>query len=219
MGKFAAGNLTFADVRMSGIPAFGDGSQHTWITMLRQQTKELQEKPIKTVPSVMTDAFERINLPPNDPRKIRNINDLNALYVKEQVSFADLQHLRTEFKNQQTDDGQKLGQVQADFLKGVKPLLDKSTMNSLDAGGAERVYQFNAYVTKQVAAARQDPKADVYELFNPASPKYLGKAVSTFQTPTQRTSAELAGRIDDAMKPKRLPNETAQQFLDRTKTK
>jgi hypothetical protein len=194
MGKFVAGTLTMGDVRAAKIPAFGDGSQHTWVTMLKQQTRDMIEKPIKTIPSVMVAAFERINLPAGDPRKITSLHEINKLYTQQQVSWADLSHLQKAFKDQQTEDGQRLGQVQSDFMKGIKAQLDKSTMNRLDEAGGERMFRFTVYVNKQVEAARK-ANEDPYQLFNPASPKYLGKAIPQFQSGAQRAQANLAGRV------------------------
>lgn len=205
MGKFTSGKLTMNDVRTAGLPAFGEGSQHTWISMMKQQAKDWAEKPIKTIPSVMVDAFERINLPVGDPRKITNVHDLDTLYTREQVALPDLMHLRTEFKDQMTDGGQKLGIVKQDFLKGIKPQLDKSTMNSLDSGGGERFNNYTQYVNTQVEATRKAGK-DPYELFNPQSSSYLGKAVPTFQTGPQIMQRDLSGKINASMdKSKRKP--------------
>lgn len=198
MGRFVQGKLTVADVRAAGLPVFGEGSQNQWIGMLRTQAKEWQEKPIKTSPSVMVDAFERINLPAGDPRKITSMSEINKLYTDQSVSWADLSHLQKAFKDQQDEAGVRLGEVRGDFLKGIKPQLDKSTMNRIDQGGAERTFKFTMFVNEQVAKARaanQDP----YELFNPGSPKYLGKYVPQFQSGAQTLEANLAGRINESL--------------------
>ncbi|MES2348492.1 MAG: hypothetical protein V4641_13095 [Pseudomonadota bacterium] len=220
MGKFIGGKMTMNDVRNSGLPAFGEGSQHTWISMLKQQAKDWAEKPIKTVPSVMVDAFERINLPPGDPRKITNLSEINGLYASQRVSLADLEHLRKEFKDQMTDSGQKLGTVKQDFMKGMRPQLDKSSMNSMDAGGAERFSNFTVYVNTQLDNARK-ANQDPYELFNPQSSKYLGKAVPAFQSGPQTMQRDLAGKVNASMgkTAKRNPGESVDAYLARVSSK
>jgi hypothetical protein len=198
MGKFIDGKLTMGDVRASGLPTFGEGSQNTWVTMLRTQAKEWAEKPIKTNPTVMLDAFTSINLPAGDPKKITSMSEINNLYTKGYVSWADLSHLRSEFQNQQTAEGQRLGTVKSDFMKGIKAQLDKSTMNRLDEAGGERMFRYTVYVNEQIDAARKANK-DPYQLFNPNSPEYVGKSIPQFQSGPQRTQVDLAKRIDASL--------------------
>ena len=216
MGRFVEGKLTVDDVRAAGIPAFGEGSQATWVSMLRQQAKEWDEKPVKTNPSAMVGAFERIDLPAGDPRKITSLNEINKLYVNKQVSWADLTHLQKAFKDQQTEGGQRLGEVRDNFLRGMKPQLDRSTMNLLDSGGAERHSRFIFFVRQQEEAARA-ANQDRYELYNPDSPKYLGKFVARFQTGPQQRQRDLSDRINrslDASRARR-PGETPAEYLKR----
>ncbi len=216
MGKFVEGKLTVNDVRASGLPTFGEGSQNQWVTMLRTQAKEWAEKPIKTQPSVMVDAFERIGLPAGDPRRITGMGEINKLYIEQKVSWADLTHLQKAFKDQQTEAGQRLGEVKGEFLKGMKSQLDKSSMVMTDAGGGERMYRFTNYVNEQVAKAVADGKSNPYDLFNPASPQYLGKAVSQFQTGAQRQAVKITNQVNEAFeKSKKLEGESPADYLKR----
>lgn len=201
MGQFAAGKLTMPDVRAAGLPAFGEGSQATWAGMLKQQAKDWADKPARTESAVYSDTLERIRLPYGDPRKLLDANDIYKLYGNG-LSSTDTDRLAKKLRDDATDDGRKIGQTIENMVRGVKPQLDKSTFNSIDAGGADRVAAFRDFVEKHVEEARKaniDPRT---ELLNRDSPKWLGHQVTAFQTGAQRTAAKLSEQINTSMEPK-----------------
>ena len=218
MGQFISGKLNVSAVRGAGLPAFGEGSQNTWISMLKAQTKEATERPNKTDPNVLRDLFDRINLSNDDPRKITDLKPITEAYIKNKLSTTDMERASKWVQDARTDSGQRLGQAQSQFLAGMKGRLDKSTMNRLDDGGSERFYNFQVYVNDKVAKARE-AKEDPYELFNPSSKKYLGNDVGQFQTSAQKLQRDIAGQINESLDTKkaRLPNETPEEYLNRMK--
>ena len=73
-------------------------------------------------------------------------------------------------------------------------------MNPLDTGGGERFYNFSHFVNEKVQQAKSEnnPKNNVYDLFNPSSPTYLGKYVSQFKSGSQGMSRDIATKINQS---------------------
>jgi hypothetical protein len=215
MGKFVDKKLTVADVRAAGLPAFGEGSQNTWIDKIKQQTKDLTEGPAKTNPTLFNSLRERMDLPPGSPRKMQSADEIWSYFGKG-LSEADAFRLERRFLDSRNENGQRWSQAENEFIKNIRPMLDKSTMNSLDVGGGERIQRFSVFMRDKADEMRKANK-DPYELFRPDSPEYLGKFIPQFQTGAQRQAVDFAGRINNAMS--RKPGETPAQYFERTKPK
>lgn len=199
MGKFVAGKLTMDDVRGAGLPAFGDGSQATWISMLRQQTKDLTEKPVRTNPNVYNAVRERIDLPFGDPKRITDRDDIWREYVNRNISEADANRLERRFVDARSESGQRWAQAESEFIHNVvKPQLDKSTMLKIDMEGGARVQSFSVFMRDKADEYRKANK-DPYALLKPDSPEYIGKFIPRFQSGAQRTQADLANKVDAAL--------------------
>lgn len=213
MDKFMAGKLTWGDVKAAGLPAFGEGSQDTWMRHMKQQAKDWAEKPAKTSPTVFNDVRERIDLPAGDPRRITDSSEVWKFYGNG-LSEPHAAALERRVRDNRSESGQKWSQAEAEFIRNVRPQLDKSTMNSIDQGGGERVQSFTSYLRDAANAANKAGK-DPYKLLDPRSPDYVGKDIPRFQTPAQRTAAGISDKLNAAMA--RRPNETPAQYLERTK--
>ncbi len=192
--RLGSGKLTAGDVLNSDLPAVGEGSKLTFLNLLHTRANEAAERPIKTVPSVMLDLFNRTHLPDGDPRKITDENQYNSAYLSKQLSFDDLQKLRGEYTQMRTPEGERLSDVKKQFLDGIRPRFDSSTMTNIDADGKERMYKFMSFVNDQEAQARKAGK-NPYDLYNPNSPDYLGNKTGAFQATLDQQIRNLAGRL------------------------
>jgi hypothetical protein len=231
--KLAANRLTATDVLQSGLRPIGEGSKEHFLNVLRTRAKETTEAPIKTVPSVMLDLFTRIHAPAGSPGKITDEAELNNAYINKRLSFEDFNRLRKEVTDARTPEGEKLGKRRNDFVQGVAAQLDRSNplMGKIDASGKQQVYEFGHYVDKRMDAYRKAGK-DPYELFDPASPDYLGRpeVLTGFQKTMQQSMKDYSdglrrqsgtGRPGGGVSPAkaRQPGETVQQYLERTGAK
>lgn len=194
--KLADNSLTVRDIIDSNLPAVGDGSKEHFLNVLRTRSKEAAETPIRTTPSVMLDLFERIHLPDGDPRKITDENQVTDSYLKKQLSFDDMGKLRKEIADSRTETGQRLSATRESFFKAVKPQLDKSTMFMVDPKGGEAMYRFQQYALEQEAQLRKEGKTqEIYQLYNPNSPTYLGKSLPAFQRSLEEQVRDMAGAV------------------------
>lgn len=72
------------------------------------------------------DLFDRIHAPEGDPRKITTETAIDAVYLNEDLSFADLQHLRKEVAELRTESGAKFSERKKGLFDAIKPSIDKS---------------------------------------------------------------------------------------------
>ena len=171
-------------------------------------------------------SFDRIHAPEGDPRKITMEIAIDAAYLNEDLSFADLQHLRKEVAELRTESGAKFSERKKGLFDAIKPSIDKSNplMGKMDPSGAQWFYKYTSYVEKQVSAYRQEGK-DPWELLDPTKSTYLGRpeVVQQFQPTIQDSMKAMSENLQRGNTPAappapakpRLPGETIQQWLNR----
>jgi hypothetical protein len=179
--------LSTQDVLNSNLPVTGENSKEHWLNMIGRTNKP---DPIGQVSAATTtQLFANMKLPDGAPDRITNIRQIDDAFINNQLTRADHDWLVTKFKDDQTDDGQRLGKTQADFLNATKPLIDHSNPilgNTNDPSGPSQFYLFNRYVDSKVQEYRQGGK-NPYDLFDPRKPDYIGspETVSMFQKSMQ----------------------------------
>ncbi|MDP3939804.1 MAG: hypothetical protein Q8R92_16930 [Deltaproteobacteria bacterium] len=207
--------LRVNDVLKSGLPA---ERQEHFLRLMETRAKEQLDKPIKTVPSVMTGAFEAIR-----SGKITTISQIEDLYGKKgQVSFEDMNRLRKEFTDARTDAGSKLVERRKIILDGFKPQIDKSNplMGKLDPTGAAKFAEFQVFARDQEEKMRQAGD-DPHDLYRPKSPAFIGNYVPAYYTSMQDSLATARRRITGGAKPlaedkRRKPDESIAEWKKRT---
>lgn len=187
--------------------------------LLDHNARAAQGVPIRVDSKVVEDLFQRINLPNDDPKKIRNEGQL-VPYFAHGVDRASYDWLSKRVDDLKTADGQRLSSVRNDFFDNIKKQFDKSTMIQVDQKGGEDFLKFKQYVTAQEIAARNSGK-DPYDIYNSLSPEYIGKKIPAFQRTMEQQLKDMA----DSMKrsqPAALPpeqqrkaGETPDQYLAR----
>lgn len=180
LDKFQQGKLTWNDVKNSNLEAMGEGSKNFWLGKLEQQARE-GEKPVRTDPQLYWELTKRINLPPGDPKKITNQDQLLAYH--DRVSISDLKDLRNQAVQARGEDGSKLGTDTNRFLEGMRAQFIKAPVGLPDPQGEEAFYKFNFALREEMERYREANK-DPRELLNPESPAYFGKQVKLY-SPSQ----------------------------------
>lgn len=197
------GRLTIKEILGSKLEATGENSKEHFIKLIESRAKEAAEKPIKTIPSVMTGLFDDIR-----NGRMADTSRLDKAYVDKQISFEDLMRLRKEFADMRTPGGERLTQTKKAFFDGMKAQIDKSNplMGKIDVSGTQKFYEFQQHVDDQIEAYRKAGK-EPYDLFNPSKPDYLGKPESlrAWQTTLQESTQAIRQRTTTAPRP--LPPE------------
>ncbi|EGP07541.1 hypothetical protein CSIRO_2780 [Bradyrhizobiaceae bacterium SG-6C] len=184
-----------------------------------------------------SDLIRRIRLPIGDPNRVNDLNPVYEALENGKLNKSDLKFVREEFANMRTPEGEQLSSRQADFIKGVKPLIDSSNplLSKLDPSGSHQLYRFTIDLQRKVSEYRNAGR-DPYSLMTPGSPDYMGwpAALAPYQKPIQDSLRDIAAALRPSgnltapgttitgisvqdlppVKP-RQPNETPEQYLKR----
>jgi hypothetical protein len=144
------------------------------------------------------DLISRIRAPEGDPRRITDLNPVYEAYEKGKLNKSDFKFVTDEFKNIRTPDGEELGRQQDEFLKSVKPMIDKSNplLGKIDQSGGLQMYAFTLALKKKVEEYRKAGK-DPRDLMDPSKPDFMGSpaALSQFQKPLQQSLQDVASSL------------------------
>lgn len=164
--------------------------------------KEMREGPAKESPAVFNSLRERIDLPNDNPRKLRDTSEIWAVYARGGgLSKEGANFLEKRAKDNRNEAGQRWSTAETEAIRNLKGQLDKSTMLNIDAAGGERVQAFTIHLRAKAEQFRKEGK-DEYSLLNPKSKDYIGNDIPLFQSGAQRTQTELAGKLDKSLAPK-----------------
>lgn len=194
-------------------------SQRGIIALVEHNAKAEQGIPMKTDPKIFEEVFRRIHLPDDDPNKIRTPGQL-APYFGHGLNRTDYDWGRKEIEGNQTADGQRLNDTRNNFLGLMKSQFSKATLMIADPKGDEQFYKFGTYVRGQERAAREGGK-NPYDLYNPASPDYMGKQIPAFQRSPEEMIRDMAGSLKKnppaplPPEQQRRPGESPDQYLTR----
>jgi hypothetical protein len=171
------------------------------IGIVERETKP--EAAAKVSNTTATDLISRIRAPAGDPTRIDDLGPVYDAYEKGRLSKADLKFVRDEFVNLRTPEGAALGVQQEEFIKSVKPLIDKSNplLGKIDQSGPQQVYNFTMDLRRKVDEYRKAGK-DPRDLMDPSKPDYLGSpaALQGYQKPLQQSLQDTARALRGAPK-------------------
>lgn len=166
------------------------------IGIVERETKP--EAAAKVSNQTAMDLVSRIRAPAGDPSRIDSLDPIYSAYEKGQLNKADLKFVREEYANIRTPDGQKLGQQQEDFIKGVKAQISNSNpmMGKLDPTGDQQLYRFTFDLQQKVEQYRKAGK-DPRDLFDPSKPDYMGSpaALQPYQKTMQQSMQDTVKRL------------------------
>lgn len=131
---------------------------------------------------IFNSMLSRSILPEGDPRRISDPNVAYRASSAGQLTFADAQKLAQLIQGRRTDQGELETHLRSEFMKSAAPQIDHSNpgLNQFDLDGASRLYKFNYFVEKSIATQKAQNKP-VENLYNPASPDFLGVHIKQFQ--------------------------------------
>lgn len=144
------------------------------------------------------DLVSRIRAPEGDPMRITSLDEVYKAYEKGDLNKSDFKFVTDEFKNIRTPEGEELGKQQDDFIKSVKPMIDKSNplLGKIDQSGGLQMYAFTLALKKKVDEYRKAGK-DARDLMDPSKPDFMGSpaALSQYQKPLQQSLQDVASSL------------------------
>ena len=192
MAKYVSGKLSAQEVLDSPLEPFGKGSKNQFINMIEAQNRRGKE--VRTNPRVFNDLFRRIHLDPVEPDALRDENDLNEFVIKGDITYADLNRLRTEMQGKRTEAGGIESQMKRGLLNVAKNRFIKKGFGIPDPDGAEQLQAYTVWFLEEYNRLKQKGKTAT-ELLSPDSPDYLGKAISNFERSNQERMKSMSDRL------------------------
>ncbi len=163
------------------------------VGIVERETKP--EAASKVSNATASDLISRLRAPSGDPRRIDSLEPVYDAYEKGQLNKSDLKFVRDEFVNLRSPEGQALGNEQEEFIKSVKPLIDKSNpmLGKIDQTGPQQVYNFKMDLRRKVDEYRKAGK-DPRDLMDPSKPDYMGgpAALAPYQKTLQQSLQDTA---------------------------
>jgi hypothetical protein len=180
--KMSKNQLSTKDILGSNLDPFGSGSKEQFIQLLKTH----QNERIKTDPGTYMSLWDRVHLPDNDPKAIRDENELNH-YMGRGLTVENIQTLRNEIQGKKTVDGNIESTLKTGVVDIAKGLLTKSNpmLGLRDPEGDEQMQKFMSWFTVEYATQRKAGKSAT-QLLDPSSPDYLGNKIRSFTRSPQQ---------------------------------
>lgn len=128
------------------------------------------------------------------------MTDMGPAYdaYKRGLTNNDFNFVQGQFKELQTDSGQRLDQTVNKFLQAVKPSIDKSNplMGKLDMSGGSEFFRLQQDLASKIADYRKAGK-DPFDLLNPSRPDFIGSpdALGAYQKSVPESLEDFADRM------------------------
>lgn len=177
-------------------------SQRGVLALIDHNAKEALGVPVKSDGKVVTDLLNRVQLPDEDPQKIRTPVQLTPYFGKG-INREDYDWLKKEIDAQQTVTGRNFSASIDGARKSAHTMLSRSILGGARPELAEEAaYRFNFDLSKKVEEfnkAGKDPRT----LLTPGSPDYVltpERVMTYLQTPQQAVAAQ-AKAIETGTRP------------------
>lgn len=191
MKEFVAGNLTSNKIIKSGLPAFGEGSQNQWISMLRANA----ERKHKTDNATLVKVFDDINT-----GKITSDGQLNEMVIAKKLDMKeDLPYFTNMLHSRKTTEGKMVADSKDKMLAlGMEAILEKDQFGNFQDNRASAAvqyqYQFNKEWDDQVKAG-----IPPWKLADPTQKEWMGERF----IPYKKNSRERMQSIGSELKSER----------------
>ena len=166
------------------------------INIVERETKPAAAAKVSN--ATANDLITRIRAPEGDPTRITDTNQIYKALEDGKLNKSDFKFVIEEFKNLRTPEGEELGKQQDEFIKSVKPMIDKSNplLGKIDQSGGLQMYAFTLALKKKVDEYRKAGK-DPRDLMDPSKPDFMGSpaALSQFQKPLQQSLQDVASSL------------------------
>jgi len=227
LSKYNTEDLSATDVMASDLPAFGQGSKNTFLGMIEKQGNGETDFN-KTDGKLFNDLHERILLPEDDPLKIIDENDILP-HIGQGLSRTDgdwlrgiITTLRKPSEAVQDEEDKELIRKEKEFFADVKgQITGTGAFGFADPKGGEGFYRFKTVVRNKVEQFKKEKK-DPSVLFDPSSNEYMGntETINSYRRSAMEVLKDQATSLsgDAPPVPQRKPDETIQEYIDRTKT-
>lgn len=203
--KMERGELTTQMVVESDLPPFGMGSKQQFLELIHRDV--VGDVTGKTDPRLFNRLMERVYLPDDNPKKLRDENEVMG-YLLNGLDGQGARLLRRAIRDARTPEGKLASEAQAKLLKEVKPRIVEWKLFGTDKEGERQMGLYTEYVASEMQRAMES-KENVMELFDPRSKKYLGapEVVNRFATTPQQRARQQADALRSAAPSKPVPPE------------
>lgn len=185
--KLTDGALSTKDIMGSNLEPFGSGSKETFIQLAK--TRNSPEEKLKDNATTVRDLFERIHLPEDDPRKIRDENELLPMFGKG-LSMNTLNQLRDEMQGKGTIQGETESKMKAAFFKTASAQLIKTNSFGMsDPKGEENYAAFQAWALNSFNEGKKNGKS-AKDMLDPTSKDYLGTNLVNYKKDNKQIMKE-----------------------------
>lgn len=215
------GNVSTVQIRDAELDA--STTEHLFFLQDRINKQKVE----KSDPVLYNSMLERIHLPDGDPRKITDQDQINNLVT--QLPLEQIKNLRTEFEGRSTIEGRHEGDLKSQFMKSARAALVKSSLFGLpDPAGEENLARLMVSYQVEYREAKKSGKSPM-QLLDPDNKDGMYKLIQKFQKSPAQIGQEMSESMMRQMGPytpspsatpnpkARKPNETPQQWRERTK--
>ena len=167
---------------------------HEIATRLLNENAKMNGGDAKTYGSSFLNVFNRIHAAEGDPNKITDPKQVYSL-VGNGLTMSGLEKVRQEIAGKSTPDGEAESAMRAQFFRNAHGALTGTNdgLGLKDPKGEELYLRFMAQAYKAIDAGKSAGKTPA-QLFDPASPDYVGKIIAGMK----RTPAQFSQDLDGA---------------------
>lgn len=173
LSKMYKGELSTDDIIKSNLEF---DNKKEMLSLLRIQTEEGSK--IKMDAAVFTDLYQRANLPDGDPNR-PTYKEIQSKMGKG-LTLENVNNLLKELDGDGTPEGETRRSLKKTLMETARAkLVKKNGFYGEDPDGLVRLAAFQAEFDQAYQAQKAAGKRDI-DLFNPASPDYMGKMINNF---------------------------------------
>jgi hypothetical protein len=140
-------------------------------TTILARIKAFGPKPIATTQAsagVSNELYRRMNLPPDDPKRVNDISEIMNAFSSGNLTRADHDWLIKQYIDAKTNTGVKLDTARTDFWKGNSGFISRSIVGKqLDTVGEIKLWEAQQWAAAREAQYRKEGK-DPRNLYIPA---------------------------------------------------
>ena len=164
---------------------------HEIATRLLTENSKMNGGDSKTYGSSFMSVFNRIHAPDGDPNKITDPKQVYSL-VGNGLTMSGLEKVRQEIAGKSTPDGEAESAMRSQFFRNAHGALTGTNdgLGLKDPKGEELYLRFMAQAYKAIDAGKSAGKTPA-QLFDPASPDYVGKVISSMKRSPAQFSQDL----------------------------
>lgn len=165
------------------------------IGVVQKEIDERSETPKAVSAATSNELLARIRS--DGPDRLTTNEEIYKAKIAGKLDNTSFKFLQEEFNNARTPEGARLTARADDFLKAVKPQIDKANfLGRTDPSSAEGFYRLQVDLASKMAEFKKQGK-NPYDLLDPSSPEYMGgpAKLAPYQKTLQQSMETIAAKI------------------------